>query len=158
MNNNNSEQRTTARGAGLETRNISSPRYIFFFIYVIHTIILPPPDYETRRRRLTQAHNSQCGPTTANTGPQQPTQAHDSQRRPAQAHDSQHRPTIAYGARDCRSSRGLGGSRRFVSRAPGMFSVIIHIIHATDILPLPDLEGPCRPTTASKSPRRPTGQ
>src|SRR5271168_1130345 len=105
----------------------------------------------------------------ANESQRKPTQARDSQRRPTQG---QSRPTTARrptmpdklgletrvsspGTFFFLSSRVLGGSRRVVSRAPGMFSFFIYfIINTNNILQTlsttikPDPEGPRKPTQA----------
>ena len=74
---------------GLETRHVSSPRYDFFFIYMLFTPLT--------------FYNYQTLPLKANEGQHRPTtamQANDGQHRPTTANAGQHRPITAnYGQR-----------------------------------------------------------
>ena len=93
-------------------------------------MLIPLPDPTTTKPDL----EGQRRPTTANEGQHKPTMANTGQRW----------PTMANGARDRHSNRGLGGSRRETSRAPG---IIIHLIHTNTTT---------RPYHYETRPRRPT--
>ena len=137
--------KAAAREGGLETRNVSSPRYVFLSLFL----------------KILSNYLPTGVPTQADEGQQQPTKANNSQLRPMNANES--RQSSSKGRK-----RGLEMGNVL---SPRYVSFYIHLFYPTNVylgylllptrLPLPGQiqhadDSQCRLTTADKGQRWPT--